>query len=307
MHRLRTFPCFHSALRLSLLALLALSLAACGVDAGSAPTLTPDPGLPATAAALFPTTAPTHAPTPTPLAESDAAESIARLLRQMQNAVLARDEAAYLALVDLDADETFRQEHTRWVEDWATAGGGLLRFELALRNLTLNADGKQATADLNMAWSHLGSVQVSRGADFPVRFTRGDAGRWRYAGEHWAAELETEHFIVKAQPGLEPRLEALTAYLPEVYSRVTQSLDHAPQDKPIIKLYDTPWALVATTRLSLTQEISGWHEPGEALKVVAAATADESTIAHEFAHAILFDLAGGTRGTYPWWVSEGAA
>lgn len=293
------------SLYLILLALMILT--ACGVNPGAAPTLTPDPALPATAGALFPTPVPTQAPTPTPVAESSAGEAIARLLGQMQSAILTRDAAAYLALVDLEADPTFGLEHTRWVEDWDSGPANLLQFALSLRNLAVNDAGTEAVGDLTMTWSTLVDMRVSRGADYPARFTRDAAGRWRYAGEVFALSAATEHFDVLAMAGLEAELEEVTGYLPDVHARVTTALDHTPAGRQVIKLYSEPWALVATTRLSLTQPISGWNEPGEALKLVGAAARDEITLAHEFAHYVTFDLAGTTRGSYPWWVAEGLA
>lgn len=296
-----------SRMPLCLALLMLLILTACGVDPGAAPTLTPDPALPATAAALFPTPVPTAAPTPTPVAERSAAEAIARLLGAMQSAIFTRDAAAYLALVDLEADPTFGLEHTRWVEDWDSGPANILQFALAVRNLTLNEAGDAAVGDLNVAWSTLGGVQVSRGADYPARFTRDAAGQWRYAGEYFALSAATEHFDVLAMDGLEAVLAEVVGYLPDVHARVTAALDHTPAGRQVIKLYANPWALVATTRLSLTEPISGWNEPGEALKLVGAAARNEATLAHEFAHYITFDLAGTTRGGYPWWVAEGLA
>ncbi len=283
--------------------LAALLLTACGVSPGSLPTLTPDPALPATAAALFPTAVPTSAPTPTPLAAGGASEAIARLLRAMQSAVITRNPDAYLALVDL-SDPVFALEHTRWVEDWNSALGAVLRYELALRNLTVSADGREAAADLTVNWTSL-QGNVSRGADFPARFTLGEDGLWRYAGERWATMLETDHFLLRAMPGLERRMEQVAAFLPQVYARVTEALGYEPAGRLEIKLYNNPWSLSATTRLSLTEEIAGWNEPGEALKIVGAQADDEGLIAHEFAHYLTFDMAGTTRGGYPWWLSEG--
>lgn len=300
-------PVLRVSSRLIALMLVVLLLSACGVDVGSAPPLTPDPALPATAAALFPTRIPTAAPTPTPVAESSAAESIARVLGDMQNAVFTRDAEAYLALVDLDADSTFGLEHTRWVEDWDNGPGNVLQFAMLLRNLVVNEDNTRAIGDLNITWSTLSSIRVSRGADYPVQFTRDAAGQWRYAGEYFAQTVETEHFTVQAMTGLEMEVEELVSYLPAVYDHVTSTLEHIPDGKQVIKVYNNPWAMVATTRLSITQEIAGWNEPGEALKIVGETAADDATIAHEFAHYLTFDLAGTTRGNYPWWVSEGVS
>lgn len=300
-------PVLRAASRLIALMLVVLLLSACGVDVGSAPPLTPDPALPATAAALFPTPVPTEAPTPTPVAESSAAESIARVLGEMQNAIFTRDAEAYLARVDLDADPTFGLEHTRWVEDWDEGPGNVLQFGMTVRNLVVSEDGSRATGDLNMTWSTLGSMRVSRGADYPVQFTRDAAGQWRYAGEYFALTRDTEHFTVLAMTGLDEQVDELVGYLPAVYDHVTATLDYAPEGKQAIKIYNNPWALVATTRLSITQEIAGWNEPGEALKIVGEAATDEATIAHEFAHYITFELAGTARGNYPWWVSEGVS
>lgn len=294
------------ARRAAPLALLVF-LAACGVDPDSAPTLTPDPALSATAAALFPSPIPTAAPTP--LAVTDSAGAIARLVDALQSAVLRRDHAAYLALVDL-SDPIFALEQQHWVDDWA-APGVVLRFSLAIRNLTLAADGQAASADLTMTWSTLAELQASRGADFPVRFTRAD-GQWRYAGENWAVTLEAGPFLVRALPGLEVPAAAVAAFLPDVHALVTQALDHVPVRPLEVKLYDHPWVLIATTRLSLTAAIDGWSAPGEAIKIVVAdsgdsAGADEATLAYHLARYILLDLAAETSGNLPVWALEGAA
>ncbi len=285
--------------------LLALTLlAACGVEVGSAPTLTPDPGLPATAAALFPTRAPTAAPTATPVARGDDSEAIARLLGTLENAIVTGDLATYRSLVDLETDPVFGLEHSRWIEDLERVRAH--RFDLTVRNLTISGD--EATADLNLAWSTLSALTVSLGADFPAVFRRGADGQWRYAGEAWATTIEAPHFRIRAMAGLEDLAAAIPDVLPGVYARVTEVLDDEPGATSEIKLYDNPWALIATVRLSLTREISGWNEPGEALKLaVEAEPPSESLLAHEFTHFVMFDMAGTTRGAWPWWLAEGMA
>ena len=298
MRNLRALP-FLAVLR-------AMLLSACGVTTGSAPTLTPDPALPVTAAAMFPTRVPTAAPTPTPVARSDDSELIARLLGNIENAILTRNLGAYRSYVDLTTDPIFGLEHTRWIEDMETRVR-ILRFDLTMRNLTI--DGNEAHADLNMSWSQLTNTTVSYGADFPILFRRGTDGQWRYAGEDWTTVIETDHFRVKALPGLEGIAAGLPDVLPGVYDAVTAALDYTPEGISEIKLYDNPWVLIATTRLSITTPITGWNEPGEALKLLVEdeQPPTEALLAHEYAHFVLFDLAGTTRGEWPWWVSEGAS
>lgn len=307
MRSLRLLPtALSSPLVATLLLALAVLLAACGVDANSVPTFTPDPTLELTAAALFPTPVPSEAPTATPVAQADDAELIAALLRNMEIALQSNQDQQYLSYVDR-SDPVFALEQTRWVEDWHSARVIMQGFELEVRNL--NVTGDEATADLNMQWSALGAdrQQFSRGADFPVRFTRGADGAWRYAGELWVT-TETEHFIVYAAPGLEETVALILPDLPDIYTQVTAALNHAPAERMAIKLYDNPWAMIGTIRFSLSSAISGWNEPGEALKLDAEQGPPTiSTIAHEFAHYLLFDLAGTTRGNYPWWVSEGVS
>ena len=289
----------------SMLMLSALLLAACGGTSLEAlPTFTPDPALALTSAALFPTPVPTEAPTPTPVARGDDSEQIAALLSDMETALLTRQSEQYLSDVDL-SDPVFALEHRRWVEDW-TSRTAINRFDLTMRNLTITGD--EATADLNMLWTTVFESRTSHGADFPVRFRRGEDGRWRYAGEAWVT-VEAGHFRVRALPGLEDAAQEVIAVLPDVYTHVTTELDHTPAGITEVKLYDDPWNLIATVRLSITREISGWNEPGEAIKMVVPEENffPEITLAHEFAHVVMFDMAGMTRGQWPWWVAEGMA
>ncbi len=295
--------------RIALLALtITLILAAVGPDSASASALNPDPALRQTAAAIFPTTLPTLTPTPTPLARADDGEAIARLLDAMQIAVLARRPDAYLALVDL-SDPVFALEHTRWVEDWTTVGVTVTRFELAVRNLVV--EGDTASGDLNMLWTvRLSGTdsddgEYAHGADFPAIFTRSDGG-WRYAGERFET-IEGEHFRVRYVPGLEEMAAEVAAMTVETYPHVTDSLGYTPEEVVEIKLYDEPWAMLATIRFSMPSAINGWNEPGEALKLLADDLPRQSTLAHEFTHFICFEVAGRARGQMPWWLAEGIA
>ena len=91
---------------------------------------------------MFPTRVPTAAPTPTPVARSDDSELIARLLGNIENAILTRNLGAYRSYVDLTTDPIFGLEHNRWIEDMETRVR-ILRYDLTMRNLTI--DGDEAT------------------------------------------------------------------------------------------------------------------------------------------------------------------
>src|SRR6185503_9664049 len=120
--------------------------------------------------------------------------------------------------------------------------------------------------------------------------------------------FETEHFRVRAMPGLVGVAKEISTNLPEIYDYVTNNFGHTPSSNLEIKLYDTSAVLVANTLLSLP-EIHGWNEPGESLKLVAAA--DEApplaALAHEFTHFLTFDMARTARPRMPWWLTEGIA
>jgi hypothetical protein len=238
-------------------------------------------------------------------AAADDAEQIAALLDQMEAAVRAGDRAAYLACVD-QSDPVFALEHTRWADDWADLHP-VERFDLMVRDLQI--DGDEATADLTMLWS-LKDNPASRRARYPVWFRRGEDGAWRYAGEVWIT-IETAHFRVRAAPGLEDTAAGVVDMLPEVYDHATASLGYTPTGTNEIKLYASAESLVANTLLSLPR-ISGWNEPGEALKLLAeqgrtSAQRLKFVLAHEFTHKLTFDMAGDSHGNFPWWLEEGIA
>jgi hypothetical protein len=227
----------------------------------------------------------------------------------MQEAVVRGDKDAYLSHVDL-ADPTFALEHTRWADGWSKQPPAT--FALEIRDMTFT--GSSATGVLTLRWKmETGQAEVDelgeRTAKLPVRFNRGADGRWRYAGEAWGS-FETEHFTVRAMPGLEGIARELIPELPEVYTHVTDSLGYAPSQDPEIKLYDDSRTLVATTLLSLPNT-PGWNEPGEALKLRASkyASADDlkGVLAHELTHYLTFDMAGTAHSRMPWWLDEGLA
>ncbi len=226
--------------------------------------------------------------------------AIETLVAAMRDAILAQDRATYLEYVDL-SNPLFRREHTYWIADWAT-GAALDRFKLQVDYIRVTGD--TATGTLTLLWAHAPDVSY-RQAEFPALFVRDAEGQWRFAGGAWET-LTTEHFLIHVFPGMEPVAEAVIAMLPEIYDHATGSLDYVPDTVMHIKLYDHPDDIAALTALSLPP-FSGWNEPGEALKmlVLPGETPSAAVLAHELAHFLTFEMAGTTRGNYPWWLTEG--
>lgn len=228
------------------------------------------------------------------------AADIAGLVDEMEAAVLAGNEHEYLALVDL-SDPVFALEHTRWAHEWATSTV-IASYELAIENVVVGPG--VAAGALTASWS-VADIFTST-ATLLVTFTQTQQGEWRYAGERWVT-TEVEHFRIRVAPGLQSRIDLISDHLPEAYEHVTTSLEHQPTDLIEIKLYYDGWAAAFTTLLS-HDEIRGWNEPGEALKL-----RDDPeeflvpAIVHELTHFVGFDQAGTKHSRMPWWLEEGIA
>lgn len=232
-------------------------------------------------------------------------DTIPALLDRMEAAVLAQDTETYLSYIDL-SDPVFAAEHTKWALGW-TDFAPVTRFDLLARNLQI--DGDEATADLVMLWV-LENDPSTHYARFPALFRQDDDGLWRYAGENWIT-TETQHFRVRAAPGMEDIAEDVIRLLPDVYRLTTNSLDYRPTGKGEIKLYNDAQDLIATTLLNLPR-ITGWNEPNESIKL--AAGIENMTLnrlafvlIHEFTHKLTFEMSNDSYGNFPWWLQEGLA
>lgn len=276
------------------LALLCVLLAGGCFEPVSPPTPGPSP-LPSQSAAI---------PSSGPASAEPAAAAIETLVGEMAAAVLAGDQDGYLALVDR-SDPVFAIEHERWAIDWS-GRNPVTDYRLELSDVQVA--GETASGQLTVEWAVDPSLssEPARTTTFLARFTH-EAGGWRYAGEAWAS-TEVPHFIVRVAPGLEDTAPEIVDDLPGIFGDVRTALDYEPAGALEIKLYADANALVANTLLSLPR-ISGWNEPGEALKLVNRPDGPPlaPTIAHELTHFTLFDRAGTQRTRMPWWLDEGIA
>jgi Zn-dependent M28 family amino/carboxypeptidase len=227
-----------------------------------------------------------------PLRQAD--EAIQAVLAERERAVLAGDLDAFLATVD-PANITLYQEEQRWFED--LNAHPVEDFQLAGALVALEND--EALVDLRL------SYKLRAGDTGAVRYDAlfvAREGRWFYAGLPWE-ERVSEHFVVKYQGRDNDWAQGILEVAEAAYQQVTTDLQAAPDGPVELKLYRDRSVFRASVMLSLPQWVSGWTEPGEAIKLVVRPDGDYSrVIAHELTHQVLFQL-----GLETDWLHEGIA
>jgi hypothetical protein len=287
---------------------LVVLVAACQ-KAEEDPTPTPDQASFQAASTLFaqPTRATRPTPTVTPVnkVELDLNRTVAR----MEQAVLAGDKEAYLALVS-DADPMFWNEHSLWAQDWVEHPLSVFTIEL----YSIQSDTPdRATARMTIRWGQRDRSYdgASGGSTVSAVFYR-NGDTWLFGGENWHT-LEVEgirlHYFADDQLDNTWAANDVSEFLSDVYYGVTREFDFVPKDVAEIKMYDTGPTLQTMTRLSLPY-LSHWNEPGESIKIAIgfgnnAPTAPE--VARDYTRFVLYEMAGGTHGSFPWWLEEGIA
>lgn len=141
-----------------------------------------------------------------------------------------------------------------------------------------------------------------------ARFRRTDAG-WLYDGPLWERLIDHDAQVWYLR-GYELAAKAAMSAFRTVRSSVEATLRAHPTGPHIIKLYRSPQELKFSIALSYNDDIDGWNEPGESIRLVTAKDKPESEfrglIAHEYGHVCTFDL-GPTANDMPWWTLEGMA
>lgn len=254
--------------------------------------------------------------------------SIEETLAAMERAVLAGDAGAYLDLVipadGPDGDPVFRQEQVNWAADLQSDHGGApAEFDLAIADVPDRPPRfwpQRAEFELIMTWrmppaDPVGSAgrarpSRARSISFPVVFKNID-GRWLYAGENWIV-FQGEGVTVRTVEGFEDVARRVVDLWPEVRSHVESGFEIPPSGLPHqeVKIYGDMRHLQASIYLSYADPLSGWNEPGEAIKIVGSHSSSPAMLrpllAHECGHVATF--AFGPHATdAPWWLVEGAA
>lgn len=254
------------------------------------------------------------------LSKSDQ-EAINALLDAMARAVLAADEKAYRQLVDPISPE-FVMEQTHWAADLAKHTPEIFTITLntPLQVSTLQAGSiapgnpaselDAATAELTMTWKLPDGKQ--RDVSYPARFLRRD-GQWRYAGEAWTSLFSTDSQNIARY--LDPDLAEAAARVVEVMPGVRKHVEtgfNSTLDHPqVIKLYTSMRHLQQSIYLSYVEGLSGWNEPGEAIKILADPAITKGhlkrLLAHEYGHVATFSFDPNASENMPWWSAEGVA
>ncbi len=290
--------------RVTLLLIFCLVLVACGPTSQEA---APTPTLQA-ASTLFaqPTRAPRVTPSPTPLSalEFELNRTVARMERAVQTANLD----TYLSFV-WAGDPIFLAEHSAWARDWVEYP--LAVFEMELFNIRALSP---QTAIARMSWRWRQATRSgddsAGGTTMSVIFYRQDE-RWLLGGEHWTTAEVPGFRLYYLTDVVDNSQQAQTMldYLPEVHAAVTRAFAYTPQQTAHIKLYESPTVLFNWTRLS-QPDLTSWNAPGQAIKLALTpigTAPDESVVAREYTRFLLFELAGGARERFPWWLEEGIA
>jgi hypothetical protein len=191
---------------------------------------------------------------------------------------------------------------------------------------------------------------ISRTVSYPVVFRRGDDGQWRYGGEDWRvvesgggkaaagpearkdagegaagaggegdkakADAEPELPVSDAPnraryfPGFEDVARTVVKVLPQVRAHVDDGFANHVTHVQEVKIYPSMRHLQASIYLSYVDGLSGWNEPGEAIKLIASNKSSAGhlrmLLGHEYGHVATFEF-GPEATNMPWWVLEGVA
>ncbi len=292
-------------------AILSLIGTACISTAGTASVAAPQPGSegwPANSGTANAATRPTDPAT---------AQELDQLLAQMSHAILSQDTDGYMTFVST-ADPEFRNEQLYFAKDFAKAGKATKECAITLDHDSLDIGDGSVFGTITFTWTQTPAAESEkepkeRSMTLSARFDRED-GAWKYAGERWHKH-EAPGVLVLFDEGLDEAAaavaEAFTTIRPGVEEAFGLTQTQFPTRTKSIKLYASMKHLQQSICLSYESGLSGWNEPGEALKILVGKGEQTparflSVLAHEYGHCATFEL-GKKSNDMPWWILEGVA
>jgi hypothetical protein len=229
---------------------------------------------------------------------------IASVTSRMAAAVLAGDSEAYLAQV-WKGDEVFWVEQRNWAADLRVHVPTSYAIELDESGLVVHRDGSM-TVPMTTVWA-MGEAEPSA-VRFAARFVDSGDG-FRYAGEHWT-RVEAAGVVVLVDAEIMATGLHVAEVMPRVRSVVDAMLGVTIEGTPEVKVYRSMQHLQQSIYLSYVDPLSGWNEPGEAMKLLynprQTGAGLRTLLAHEYGHVATFAM-GANATDMPWWVLEGVA
>jgi hypothetical protein len=237
---------------------------------------------------------------------SEDEDQIRILVQRMQLAIGDHSFPEYLSCL-APTDVATRAEQVYFANDLSVKP--VRSVTLLVESLVAGPSDDIAHGSMRWLWRYADAAQAPR-REFEsyVRFRRTDAG-WLYDGPLWERLVDHDAQVWYLR-GYEPAAKAAMSAFRAVKSSVEATLRAHPTGPHIIKLYRSPQELKFSISLSYNDDIDGWNEPGESIRVVTAKDKPESEfrslIAHEYGHVCTFAL-GPTANDMPWWTLEGMA
>jgi hypothetical protein len=219
----------------------------------------------------------------------DVAQGIEKTLEQRAEAILSQDREAFLSTVDAHNSVLYVEE-THWFDDLAPYPADRFAYESEL----LELNGEEAIVNLQVRYRVPSVEWAPLTPSYQARFVQRD-GQWLYSGLDFS-EQRSEHFVLKYESAdYAPYAPRLLAEAERAYVQVTSDLEAHPKTPIEIKLYHHTDVFRFSIYMSMPQ-ITGWNEPGEAIKLNVAGReafleqGAPRVIAHELTHAVLFAM-----------------
>ncbi len=246
------------------------------------------------------------------LAQPALAEDLSSTLDAMASAAIAGDAEAYLEHVATDEPE-FLIEQRAWAKDITRIAPDVLTYEL-ISEPKIGDDG-EATATVRITWNTPNWDGDDRELEIHTRFVNED-GQWHFGGRDWR-ERDAEGLRVLYANGASSLAREVTRHWPEIKAHVEEGFESMLDHPQVVKMYPTMLELKFSIFPSYVEDLGGWNEPGESIKLIGQRTSTawlKSVLAHEYGHALTFAMGGPDiplaierAHGMPWWVLEGAA
>jgi hypothetical protein len=241
-------------------------------------------------------------------------------LGMMVKAVRGQDPEGYLSNVSR-RDPRFVAEQTYWSKDLKRTPPVEFDWQPTEQDGFVLSEG-HARLTLRMAWRNEQSKEKLRELVFEARFDRAPDAQppWLFAGEEWLTlEVPDEAgggVVVMFDEGLEELAKKTAEAFKKIRRHVEEGFELSAPEKlggrvQQIKLYGTMQHLLGMIELSYEDNIAGWNEPHESIRLLArglggSARGLESVLAHEYGHVATFEM-GPEASAMPWWILEGTA